>query len=175
MGCKASVLPEPLLKNQNVKCLFFEKNIREPYKDKFCLFRAFAVHLFGNERLKEETSKILNIFLSKCGEWDPSKFQAVHMTTILKVEEMLQLNIFLYDFDFAWRVDWGTSTKKYSEFEKGVKLYVTTITFLTSAMRTPFSILFAALHVAQSFQRLEYWSDIWLHAVSESSTFTQRM
>ena len=101
MGCKASVLPEPLLKNRNVKCLTFEKNTTEPYKDNFCLFRAFALHLVGNERLEEETSKILNNFLSNCGEWDPSKFQGVHMTIILKVKEMLQLNIFLYDIDFV--------------------------------------------------------------------------
>ena len=29
MGCKDSVLPEPLLKNQNVNCLIFEKNYTE--------------------------------------------------------------------------------------------------------------------------------------------------
>ena len=56
MGCKDSVLPEPLLKNQNVNCLTFEKKTRKPYNDNLCLFRAVAVHLFGNERLEEETS-----------------------------------------------------------------------------------------------------------------------
>ena len=40
MGCKDSVLPEPLLKNQNVNCLTFEKNTRNPYNDNLCLFRA---------------------------------------------------------------------------------------------------------------------------------------
>ena len=66
-----------------------------------CLFRAVALHLFGNERLEEETSKIFKPFLNNCGEGDPSKFQGVHMTDILKVEEILQLNIFLYDIDFV--------------------------------------------------------------------------
>ena len=28
MGCKDSVLPEPLLRNQNVNCLFFEKKLQ---------------------------------------------------------------------------------------------------------------------------------------------------
>ena len=114
-GCKDCVLPEPLLKNQNVNCLTFEKNTRKPYNDNLCLFRAVALHLFGNERLEEETSKIFNLFLNNCGEADPSKFQGVHMTDIPKVEEMLQLNIFPYDIDFGWRADWGISTKKYSK------------------------------------------------------------
>ena len=61
MGCKDSVLPEPLLKNQNVNCLTFERITRQPYNDNLCLFRAVALHLFGNERLEEETSKIFNI------------------------------------------------------------------------------------------------------------------
>ena len=95
VGCKDSVLPEPLLKNQKVNCLTFEQNTKKPYKDNLCLFRALALHLHGNERLEEETSKIFNLFLNNCGETDPSKFQGVHMTDIPKVEEMWQLNIFL--------------------------------------------------------------------------------
>ena len=95
MGCKVSVLPEPLLKNQNVNCLTYEQNTKEPYKGSFCLFRALALHLHGNERLEEETSKISKVFLNNCGEADPTKFQGVHMTDIPKVEEMLHLNIFL--------------------------------------------------------------------------------
>ena len=94
MGCKVSVLPEPLLRNQNVNCLTYEQNAKKPYKDNLCLFRALALHLHGNERLEEETSKIFNIFLNNCGEAHPSKFQCVHMTDIPKVEEQLQLNIF---------------------------------------------------------------------------------
>ena len=31
VGCEDCVLPEPLLKNQNVNCLTFEKNTRKPY------------------------------------------------------------------------------------------------------------------------------------------------
>ena len=38
MGCKDSVLPEPLLKNQKASCLTFEKNTRKPYNDNLCLF-----------------------------------------------------------------------------------------------------------------------------------------
>ena len=30
MGCKDSVLPEPLLKNQNLNCLTYERNTKKP-------------------------------------------------------------------------------------------------------------------------------------------------
>ena len=72
MGCKDTVLPEPLLRNCNVNCLFFERTSSQPYNDNLCLFRAVALHLFGNERLEEETSKIFTLFLNNCGEGDPS-------------------------------------------------------------------------------------------------------
>ena len=35
MGCKDSVLPEPLLKNQNVNCLTYEQKTKKPYKTIF--------------------------------------------------------------------------------------------------------------------------------------------
>ena len=57
MGYKDSVLPEPLLKNQNVNCLTFEKKTRNPCNDNICLFRAVALLLFGNERLEEKHPK----------------------------------------------------------------------------------------------------------------------
>ena len=96
-----TVLPETLLKNQNMNCRTFEKPTRKPYNDNFCLFSAVAPNLFGNERLEEETSKIFNLFLNHCGVADPSKFQGDHTTCIPKMEEMLQLNISLYDIDFV--------------------------------------------------------------------------
>ena len=120
---KDSVLPEPLLKNQNVNCQTFKKNTRKPYNDNLCLFRAVALHLFSNNRLEEETSKIFHLFSNNCGEADPSKFQGVHMTDIPKVEEMLQLNIFLYDLDFVDGELIGELARRSIQmFEKSVKL-----------------------------------------------------
>ena len=101
MGCKDTVVPEPLLKNHNVNCFTFERNTSQGYNDNLCLFKAVALHLFGNERLAVETSKIFNLFLNNCGKGDPSKFQGVHLNDIPKVEDLLQLNIFLYDIDFV--------------------------------------------------------------------------
>ena len=101
MGCKDTVLPEPLLKNYNVNCLTYEKETLQPYNDNLCLSRAIALHLHGNKELEEETSKIFKLFLNNIEERDPSKCQGVHMTNIPKVEDWLQLNIFSYDIDFV--------------------------------------------------------------------------
>ena len=86
-----------------MKCLTFDRNTNQPYNDSLCLFRAVSLHLFGIERLEEETSKIFNLFLNNCGERDLSNFKGVHMTDIPKVVELLQLNIFLYDIDYVDR------------------------------------------------------------------------
>ena len=65
-----------------------------------CIFRALALHLHGRAKF-EETSKIFNLFPSNCEEGDPSKIQGVHMNGISKVEDILHLNIFVYDIDFV--------------------------------------------------------------------------
>ena len=100
MGCKDTVLPEPLLRNCNVNCLTFERKRRQPYNDNLCLFRALALHLHLTKN-EEETSKNFNLFPKQLWLNNPSKFQGVHMKDIPKVEDLLQLNIFLYDIDFV--------------------------------------------------------------------------
>ena len=72
MGCKDTVLPEPLLRNCNVNCFTFERNTLQPYNDNLCLFRALALHLHGNKKLEEETSKIFNLTLNNSEEGDVS-------------------------------------------------------------------------------------------------------
>ena len=68
MGCKNTVLPEPLLKNHNVNCVPFEKNMLQPYNDELCLLRALALYLRVIKKLEEETSKIFSLFLSNSEE-----------------------------------------------------------------------------------------------------------
>ena len=53
MGCKDTVLPEPLMRNCNVNRLTSERNTLQPYNDNLCLFRALALHLHGNKKLEE--------------------------------------------------------------------------------------------------------------------------
>ena len=99
---------------------------------------------FGNERLEEETSKIFTLFLNNCGEGHPSKFQGVHMTDSPKVEDLMQLNIFLYDIDFVDGELIGELCRRsIQKYEKSVKLlrsnnhicYVSNIDALFKAFR----------------------------------------
>ena len=99
------------------------------------------------------------------------------MTDIPKLEEMLQLNNFLYDFDFVDGELIGELARRSNQkFEKNVKLlrYNNHICYI-SDMDSFFKSFRAAAHVTQSFQRLEIWSGVWLHVASESGTFIQRM
>ena len=99
MGCKDAVLPESLLKNHTVNCLTYEQNTKKPYKGNLCLFRALALHLHAKERLEEETSKLFNLFLVNSTNPVPSKFQGVCMDEIPSVEDIVGINIFIYDID----------------------------------------------------------------------------
>ena len=101
MGCKDAVLPEPLLRNKTVNCLTFEQNTRQPYNDNLCLFRALALHLHGNEKLEENTSELFNLYVQNKDGVDPSTFQGVCMDDIPLVEDLVKVNIFLYDIDIA--------------------------------------------------------------------------
>ena len=100
MGCKNAVLPELLLKNHTINCLTFEENTRQPYNNNLCLFRALALHMHGNQRLEENTSKLFNLFINKMDGLSPNQFQ-VHMYDIPIVEDLLTLNILLYGIDFV--------------------------------------------------------------------------
>ena len=98
MSCKDAVLRESLLKNHTVNCLTFGKITRKPFNENLCLFRAFALHLFGNEILEAETSKFFNLFLNSTNP-DSSKFQGVCMDDIPSVDDIVGINIFIYDID----------------------------------------------------------------------------
>ena len=101
MGCKNAVLPEPLLKNHTINCLTFEENTRQPYTDNLCLFRAPALHLHVKQQLEEETSKFFNLIINKMDGLSADHFQGVHMNDIPFVEDLLTLNIVLYDIDIV--------------------------------------------------------------------------
>ena len=137
MGCKDTVLLYPLLKNCNVNCLTFERITLQPYNDNLCLFRALALPLHGNKKPEEETSKIFKHFLNISEDGDLSKFEGVHTTNIPKVEDLLHLNLFLYDIDLVdGEVIGELARRSIQTFEKSVKIYDTTITFATSTTST---------------------------------------
>ena len=89
----------PFYKNHTVNCLTFEENTRKSYNDNHHLFRALALHLHGNERLEEKTSKLFSLFLVNSTNPDPSKFRGVCMDDIPSVEDIVGINIFIYDID----------------------------------------------------------------------------
>ena len=123
MGCKDAVLPESLLRNRSINCLNFEKNTRKPYNDNLCLFRALALHLHGNERLEEETSKLFNLFLVNSTNPDPSKFQGVCMDDIPSVEDIVTIKNFIYDIDFIDGAMVGELARRsIKKYEKNVQL-----------------------------------------------------
>ena len=101
MGCKDAVLPEPPLRNGTINCLTFEENTRQRYNDNFCLFRALALHLHGTQQLEEELSNLFILFIKKMDGLSPNQFQGVHMNDIPTVEDLLTLNILLYDIDIV--------------------------------------------------------------------------
>ena len=101
MGCKDAVLTEPLLKNHTINCFTYEENTRQPYNDNLCLFRALALHLHGTQRLEEETLKLINLFIKKMDGLTADQFQGVHLNDIPFVEDLLNLNILLYDIDIV--------------------------------------------------------------------------
>ena len=101
LGCKNAVVPEPLLKNHTINCLTFEENTRQPYNDNLCLFRALALHMHGNQRLEEKTSKLFNLSINKMDRLSADQFQGVHMNDIPFVEDLLILNIVLCDIDIV--------------------------------------------------------------------------
>ena len=146
MCCKDAVLPESFLTNRSINCLTFEKNTRKPYNDNLCLFRALALHLHGNERLEEETSKLFNLFLVNSTNPDPSKFQGVCMDDIPSVEDIVGINIFIYDIDLIDGAMVGEPARRsIKKYQKTVQLirynshicYVDNINALFKASRCP--------------------------------------
>ena len=103
MGCKNAVLSEPLLKNHTINCLPYEEKTRQPYNDNLCLFRARALHLHRSQQVEEKTSTLFNLFINKMDGWSADQFQGVHMNDIPFFEDLLTLNIVLYDIDIVDR------------------------------------------------------------------------
>ena len=146
MGCKDAILPESLLKNDTVNCLTFEKNTRKPYNDNLCLFRALALHLHGNERLEEETSKLVNLFLLNSTNLDPANLQGFCKDDTPPVEDIVGINNFVYDIDSIDGAMVGELARRsIKKYEKKVQLirydshicYVDSINALFKAFRCP--------------------------------------
>ena len=175
-GFKDTVLPKTLLKNNIVNFLTFERNTRQPYNDVLCLFKALTLNFHGNVKLEEATSRKFNLFLNNSEEGDVSNFQGVHLTDIPKVEDLLQLNIFVYDIDFVDGELIGEPCRRNIQTYKKVSSFCATrITFATSTTSTHCSKPSGVLRVTHFSRRWGIWNDIWLLVVIVLNIFTQRM
>ena len=146
MGCRNAVLPEPLLGNGTINCLTYKENTRQPYNDNLCLFRALALHLQGTQRLEEETSKLFILFINKMDGLSANHFQGVHMNDIPTVEDLLTLNIVLYNIDIVDGNTIGEVVRRsVQKYENTVRLlrynnhisYVSNINAVFQAFRCP--------------------------------------
>ena len=121
MGCPDSVLPEPLLRHTQVNCLLSNKD-KEPYKDHLCLFRALAMYMNGHNDLDTHTSRYFTKFITKSG-YDPKNFRGVSVKDLPVVEEIIERNIFIYDFDIQEGEYVGELARRsIGRFDKTVKL-----------------------------------------------------
>ena len=101
IGCKDTILPDPVMNKQSAKDLEIEQITWKPYKDNLGIFRALELHLHGKERLERETSILLIFYLEQTGGTDPATFRGVYLEEIATVENNAQTDIFLYDIDIV--------------------------------------------------------------------------
>ena len=121
MGCLDSVLLEPLSRHSQVNCLLPNK-VKEPYKDHLCLFRALAMHMNGHNDLESHTSRYFTDFISKSG-YDPKSFRGVSVEDLPVVMEIVQTNIFIYNFDIQEGEYVGKLARRsIGRFDKTVRL-----------------------------------------------------
>ena len=161
MRCKNAVLPEPLLKNRTINCLTFEENTRQPYNDNLCLFHALALQMHGNQRLEQEISKLFISFINKKDGLSPNQFQGVHMNDILTVEDLLTLNILLYNKDIVdGNIAGELARRRVQKYENTLRLlrYNSHICYANN-INAAFQY-FAALIVTLVSTKFLYWSDI---------------
>ena len=95
-----------------MKYLTFEETTREPYNDNICLLRHLPLPMHGNERLKEEIFKLINLFLKKTGGIDPASFRGAGMQDIAAGENFVQAVSFMYDIDIIDRRMIGELAKR---------------------------------------------------------------
>ena len=146
MSCKDSVLPEPLLKNQNMTCLTFEEYIRKPNNDQFCVFREVALHLFGNRDLRKKHPKFSNFFWTIVGRRSIKVLGCSHDWYSESGGAVITQYFSLRHWLCGWIADWGTRTKKYSKVWKECQPFTLPQSNLLSQRHEFFLQIFSLQH-----------------------------
>ena len=77
----------------------------------------------NDKRLEEETSKLFILFLINSTKPEPSKFQGVCMDDIPSVEDIVFINIFIYNIDFIDGALLGELARRLiKKYEKNIQL-----------------------------------------------------
>ena len=100
VGCKDILLPPNLVKRSDVNCLTYKSN-KERYNDNLCLLRAVCMHKTGNERVEEETKKLLNAYLAANPHLSVQIFRGVGLEDLHIVERLAEVNILVYDIEVS--------------------------------------------------------------------------
>ena len=100
-GIRKHFYPNHFQKNCRINCVTYEENTRQRYNGHSNLFRALALLLQGNQRLEEEISSSLILFINKMDGLSTDQFQAVHMNDFPIVDDLLTLSILLCDIDIV--------------------------------------------------------------------------
>ena len=100
-GCTDAVLPELLLRNCTINCLTSGKKTKQPQTDNLCLCWAFALKLQENHWLAEKNLEIFTSSVKRMDGLSPNQFKGVHMNDISVAEDLLTLNILLYDIEIV--------------------------------------------------------------------------
>ena len=97
--CQHNFCSKPIIfqKNHSVNCLLSNK-AKEPYKEHLSFFLALAMYMNGNSDLDSHTSRYFTEFITKSG-YDPKNFRGASIVDLPFVEEIVQRNNFIYDFD----------------------------------------------------------------------------
>ena len=95
VGFKDILLPPNLVKRSDVNCLTYNSN-KERYNDNFCLLRAVCMHKTGNERVEEETKKLLNDYLTANTHLPLQNFRGVGLEDLHIVERLAEVNFLVY-------------------------------------------------------------------------------
>ena len=124
MGCPDSVMSitRASATTETSKLVFFRTKIKKPYEDHICLLCAITIYLHGHSKLDAHTSQLFTEFISRSG-YDPKNFLEVAIDDLPLVEELVELNIFIYDFDIQeWENVREIVRQSITKFEKTVKL-----------------------------------------------------
>ena len=99
MGCKDAVLPESLSRNHSVNCLTYEQNTKNHTKTIFAFSENLLFTCMEMRNSKKKHQKLFNFYLINSSNPDPSKVQGVCLDDIPSVEDIVRINIFIYDID----------------------------------------------------------------------------